>query len=67
MPQIGEFANVVWETSKFGGTRFIWLFSVWVFTSFKCGLVDHHERVKMYPVDIRPPKWKKTICCGHIR
>jgi hypothetical protein len=64
VPQIGEFANVVREISKLDGTGFIWLFRVGVFTSFKCGLVHYHERVKRYSIDIRPPKWKKTICLG---
>jgi hypothetical protein len=32
MPQIGEFGNGVWETSKLGGTIFIWLFPIGVFT-----------------------------------
>jgi hypothetical protein len=39
VPQIGEFANGVWETSKLGETRLIWLFRIGVFTSFNCGLV----------------------------
>ncbi len=67
MPRIGEFVNVIRETSKLGGTGFIWLFGVGVFTSLKCGLVDYCEGVKRYSVDIRPPKWRKTICCRHIR
>jgi hypothetical protein len=52
VPQIGEFSNVVQETSKLGGTGFIWLFQVWVFTSFKCGLVDYRGGVKRYSIDI---------------
>jgi hypothetical protein len=67
VPKIGESANVVRETSKLGGTRFIWLFRVGMFTSFKCGLVDYCEGVKRYSVDIQPPKWKRTICYGHIK
>jgi hypothetical protein len=37
--QIGEFANGVWETSKLGAIRLIFLFQIGVFTSFNCGLV----------------------------
>jgi hypothetical protein len=43
VPQIGEFANGVWKTSKHGGTRFISLFSIGVFTSFNCGLVTTQD------------------------
>jgi len=32
MPQIGEFANGVWETSKLGGIGLILLFAIGVFT-----------------------------------
>jgi hypothetical protein len=39
VPQIGEFANGVRETSKLGGTELIPLFQVGVFTGFNCGLV----------------------------
>jgi hypothetical protein len=41
VPQIREFASGVWEISKFGGTGFIWLFRVEVFTLFNCGLVTN--------------------------
>jgi hypothetical protein len=43
LPQIGKFASGIWETSKLGGTRFIWLFPVGVFTSFNCGLVTTQD------------------------
>ncbi len=39
MPQIGKSTNGVQETSKLGGTKFIPLFQVGVFTSFNYGLV----------------------------
>jgi hypothetical protein len=39
VPQIGEFANGVRESSKLGETRLIWLFRIGVFTLFNCGLV----------------------------
>jgi hypothetical protein len=39
MPQIGKSTNGVRETSKPGGTRFIWLFPIGLFTRFNCGLV----------------------------
>ncbi len=29
--------------------------------------VDYHKGVKRYSIDIGPPKWRKTICCRHIR
>jgi hypothetical protein len=32
VPQIGEFANGVWETSKLGGIEFMGLFPIGVFT-----------------------------------
>jgi hypothetical protein len=56
VPQIGEFANVVQEISKLGGTGFIWSFQVGVFISFKRGLVDYHKGVKRYSTNIRPSK-----------
>jgi hypothetical protein len=31
VPQIGEFANGVWQTSKLGGIGLIWLFLIGVF------------------------------------
>jgi hypothetical protein len=37
--QIGESTNRVRETSKFGGTKFFWLFPIGVFTRFNCELV----------------------------
>ncbi len=61
MLEIEKIANVVRGSSKLGGIGFIWLFQVGVFTSFKCGLVDYHKKVKRYFVDIRPPKWRKII------
>jgi hypothetical protein len=39
VPQIGEFASRVGETSKLGGAGFISLFGVAMFTRFNCGLV----------------------------
>jgi hypothetical protein len=39
VPQIGEFANGVRETSKLGEIGLIFLFQIGVFTSFNCGLV----------------------------
>jgi hypothetical protein len=39
VPQIGEFANGVRETSKLGGTRLILLFPIGVFTLFNCAFV----------------------------
>jgi hypothetical protein len=39
VPQIGEFASRVGETSKLGGFGFISMFQVAMFTSFNCGLV----------------------------
>jgi hypothetical protein len=41
--QIGESANGNWETSKLGGTRFIFLFQIGVFTSFNCGFVTTQD------------------------
>jgi len=32
VPQIGEIASGIWETSKLGGTRLISLFPIGVFT-----------------------------------
>jgi hypothetical protein len=52
MPQIGEFASGVQETSKLSGTRVIFLFRIGVFTLFNCGLVDYHKGIKKYSVDI---------------
>jgi hypothetical protein len=43
VPQIGEFANGVWETSKLGGIGFIGLLPIEVFTSFNCGLVTTQD------------------------
>jgi hypothetical protein len=43
MPQIGEFASGVLETSKLGGIGFISLFRVGVFTLFNCGLVTPQD------------------------
>jgi hypothetical protein len=37
--EIEEFANGVWETSKLGGTPFMWLFQIGVFTWFNCAFV----------------------------
>jgi len=39
VPQIGEFASGVRETSKLGGTRLISLLPIEVFTLFNCALV----------------------------
>jgi hypothetical protein len=39
VPQIGEFASGVGETSKLGELGFISMFRVAMFTSFNCGLV----------------------------
>jgi hypothetical protein len=43
MPQIGEIASGVRETSKLGGTRLIWLFPIGVFTLFNCALVTTQD------------------------
>jgi hypothetical protein len=43
VPQIGESANGVQETSKRGGTRLIFLFQIGVFTSFNCGFVTTQD------------------------
>jgi hypothetical protein len=43
VPQIGEFANGVRETSKLAGTGLIWLFRIAVFTLFNCGLVTTQD------------------------
>jgi hypothetical protein len=43
VPQIGEFANGVRETSKLAGIGFIRLFRIGVFTSFNCGLVTTQD------------------------
>jgi hypothetical protein len=39
VPQTGKSTNGVRETSKFGGTKLILLFPIWVFTLFNFGLV----------------------------
>jgi hypothetical protein len=43
VPQIGEIASGVRETSKLGETGFIWLFPVGVFTRFNCALVTTQD------------------------
>jgi len=43
VPQIGEIASGVRETSKLGGTRLIWLFPIGVFTQFNCALVTTQD------------------------
>jgi hypothetical protein len=43
MPQIGEFANGVRQTSKLGGIGLILLFSIGVFTLFNCALVTTQD------------------------
>jgi hypothetical protein len=43
VPQIGEIASGIWETSKLGGTRLISLFPIGVFTLFNCGLVTTQD------------------------
>jgi len=43
MPQIGEFASGVWETSKLGGTGLIFLFPIGVFTLFNCALITTQD------------------------
>jgi len=39
LPQIGEFTNGIWQTSKLGEIGLIWLFPIGVFTRFNCELV----------------------------
>jgi hypothetical protein len=43
VPQIGEFASAVRETSKLGGTGLILLFSIGVFTRFNCAFVTTQD------------------------
>jgi hypothetical protein len=49
MPQIGEFANGVRETSKFGGTGLILLFPIEVFTRFNCAFITTQD-ISIIPV-----------------
>jgi hypothetical protein len=43
VPQIGEIASGVRETSKLRGTQLIWLFPIGMFTQFNCALVTTQD------------------------
>jgi hypothetical protein len=43
VPQIGEFASGVRETSKLGGSGLILLFPIGVFTRFNCAFVTTQD------------------------
>jgi hypothetical protein len=68
MPQIGEFANVIHETSMFGVTPFISFLAVGVFTLFNCGLITTQDIsiILMPQIGNSPTRIRETSKFGAI-